>query len=162
MQIVTVGYGPRILRYRSKDFETSEQFSATFDLSRIDVLRGTCSGHLALKGALHSPGEAEIFLWRRRRTQEHKCIGGSASSCGVLDRSISTVLSFESSTPGGACQISFTFSANVKFYTFSEVFLCVRIAVSQGCACCLRVSHDRSHETSSILVRNVLVVEEMY
>ena len=75
MQIVTVGYGPRILRYRSKDFETSEQFSATFDLSRIDVLwrgkrlgghikiypmagrswygfainvlRGTCSGHLA-------------------------------------------------------------------------------------------------------------------
>ena len=29
-------------------------------------------------------------------------------------------------------------------------------------ACCLRVSHDRSHETSSILVRNVLVVEEMY
>ena len=62
--------------------------------------------------------------------------------------------------PAELVRISFTFSANVKFYTFSEVFLCVRIAVSQGCACCLRVSHDRSHETSSILVRNVLVVEE--
>ena len=122
---------------------------------------------LGIKGALHCPGGAEMILWRRRRTQEHKCIGGSASSCGVLDRSISTVLSFESSTPGGACQISFTFSANVKIlHIFGSFSVCSHCRVPGVCL----LSPGESRPLTRNIVdsgkkctscwRNVLVVEE--
>ena len=78
---------------------------------------------LGVKGALHCPGGAEMILWRRRRTQEPKCTGGRASSCGVLDRFFSSrVLErSEAGLPGEAGQLSFAFSTNLNFSHFSYV-----------------------------------------
>ena len=150
MQIVTVGYGPRILRYRSKDFETSEQFSATFAWSRVVVLRRTCSGHLALNGALHSPGEAEnIFVAETPdpRTQMYR--RQRFVLWGARQIYFSSRVLRKQDSRRSLSDIVCIFRPTSTFHIFRKFrFLCVRIAVSQGCACCLWVSHGRSHETS--------------